>query len=334
MDWKYYKPEFEYEETLNDLRTGHKHFAYDFIRNIKPHKILELAARKRTPFFSFCQAVKDGELDTELIAWNIRERNQWDQVYGESDFEEFNKIKETYYPNQTIRLLETAIEGPLDDSLNNSIDLLHIDGFQTYEEVKHDFEFWFGRIKGEGVIIIDGIAEKSKELGVHKLWDELKKKYKTVEFQHSQGLGILFKDTGTYNNLINNLEIWQCYYPLIDENRDLSVDLKNKNQELTNLKLLIQRKDQEIYGLNQTIRQIEYDIENYKPTIVDLMNQVADLETNLKNIHNSNGWKLLSWYYGIWDKLLPGNTEGRLWFRNNVRKILKAILNPSSGKNA
>jgi len=62
MEWKYYKPKFEYEEIFQDTGwpwAGHKYFAYDLIRNVQPKVVVELGTHKGTSLWSFCQAVKD-----------------------------------------------------------------------------------------------------------------------------------------------------------------------------------------------------------------------------------------------------------------------------------
>ena len=58
MDWKYYNQQFDYEERFYDTGwawAGHKFFAYDLVRNIKPKIIAELGTHYGTSFFLFAK---------------------------------------------------------------------------------------------------------------------------------------------------------------------------------------------------------------------------------------------------------------------------------------
>lgn len=60
--------------------------------------------------------------------------------------------------------------------------------------VKHDFDNWLDKVKNNGIVMLHDTYEKKDDFGVNKLWDKLKKKYSTIEFYHSHGLGVLFKN--------------------------------------------------------------------------------------------------------------------------------------------
>ncbi len=65
MEWVFHKPLFEYDNYKiisikdNSAWSGHRNFAYDLVRFMKPKKIVELGTHYGSSFFSFCQAVKD-----------------------------------------------------------------------------------------------------------------------------------------------------------------------------------------------------------------------------------------------------------------------------------
>ena len=74
---------------------------------------------------------------------------------------------------------------------DSSIDLLHIDGYHTYEAVKHDFTSWYPKLSENSIVLFHDIEVRKGDFGVYRLWEELSE-LPHFEFSHSNGLGILF----------------------------------------------------------------------------------------------------------------------------------------------
>jgi hypothetical protein len=86
--------------------------------------------------------------------------------------------------------------GPtFDDALayipDASVDLLHIDGFHTYEAVRHDFESWQHKLSDSAVVLFHDTNVREGDFGVWRLWEELSSQFPRFEFPHGHGLGIL-----------------------------------------------------------------------------------------------------------------------------------------------
>ena len=253
MKWTYYKPKFDYEIIFNDFDwawAGHKFFAYDFIRNFKPRKIVELGVHKGTSFFSFCQAVKDEFLDSELNAIDTWKGDHQSGFYEEEVFDLVSDIKNECYRDLKINLMRKFFDEALHDFQDESIDLLHIDGLHTYEAVKHDFETWLPKVKKDGVVFFHDICEKKDDFGVYKLWEELKEKYSTLEFHHSHGLGVCFLNSKTIEDLPVFEEIWRNYYECFNKKvvllNEKEIVAKRKDEEITELNEVVKRKENEI----------------------------------------------------------------------------------------
>lgn len=199
-EWKFYNPTFEYEasffdwESLNWAWTGHKFFAYDLIRNIQPDVVVELGTHKGTSFFSFCQAVKDAHLNTHVYAVDTWEGDAHAREYDESIYESVKNNVSRYYSKQKTTMLRMYFEEAVKQFKDKSVDILHIDGYHTYEAVSADFHTWIDKVSDKGIILFHDTHEHKEDFGVYRFWDELKKKYKTIEFSHSHGLGVLFKN--------------------------------------------------------------------------------------------------------------------------------------------
>jgi len=294
MDWKYYRPKFEYEETFPDFGWpwfGHKFFVYDFVRNFKPKTIVELGTHKGTSFWSFCQAVKDENFPAELFAVDTWKGEEHAGFYGEEVFEEVKRIQKKYYKDLKINLLRKTFDKAMADFKEKSIDLLHIDGLHTYEAVKHDFENWISKVKDDGVIIFHDIFVNQNDFGVYKLWEELKKKYKTIEFYHSFGLGVLFKNAEKYKELIDREKELQMTYSFSSEdkknweiNKDLEM-IQQKDQE-------IQQKDFEIEQRDQIIQQKDFEIEQRDQIIQQKEQIIQEKEAEIAIMKSSKFWKM------------------------------------------
>ena len=278
MHWKYFDPLFEYEKwklEIDDYSgwVGHKYFIYDFLRNLKPRVIVELGTHYGTSFFSMCQAVKDGKLKSSLYAVDLWQGDKHAGYYDKSVLSEVEKIASRYYKSLKYELLQKSFDEALGLFPVNSIDLLHIDGLHTYKAVKRDYLEWESRVKKDGLIILHDIFETKDDFGVYKLWKEIKRKHKTLEFHHSHGLGIIFKKPEKFIDFLELEEVWQRYYSTIFENKVL-----NKNKLL----------DGEIKELIEVHKENK-DLKDKKEII---LKDIESLNKILSNIENAKFYKL------------------------------------------
>ncbi|MGE7907438.1 class I SAM-dependent methyltransferase [Peribacillus sp. NPDC094092] len=158
---------------------------------MKPRTIVELGTHWGVSFFSFLQAVKDQGLDTKCYAVDTWEGDPHAGFYEDNVYQVVSEIAEKYYSTNS-SLIRCRFDEALNRFEESSIDLLHIDGYHTYESVSHDFETWLPKLAERGVILFHDIAVKRGDFGVHLLWEQLKTRYHFIEFKHSYGLGVLF----------------------------------------------------------------------------------------------------------------------------------------------
>ena len=106
------------------------------------------------------------------------ERNTYDQV-------------SSYVTNLQLNNV-TLIKGFFDDVVktwDTKIDILHIDGFHSYEAVKNDFEKWSGFVNSTGVILFHDTDSHDARFGVKQFFQELD--MPKHELFGYQGLGIV-----------------------------------------------------------------------------------------------------------------------------------------------
>lgn len=171
---------------------GHRRFAYDLARWMRPTRIAELGVHWGTSFFTFAQAMKDGRMkETELIGVDTFEGEDHAGHYGPEVLETVQRIVREYFPKQRIELHQMFFADALATVDDESIDLLHIDGLHTFEAVKEDFETWLPKLAPEGVVLFHDVAPDTG-YGSTDYWNQIVEEYSGFAFEHSWGLGVLF----------------------------------------------------------------------------------------------------------------------------------------------
>lgn len=262
--WENHKPVFESDQYHREMMqyspwSGHRLFAYDYVANLKPHRIVELGSYYGCSAFTFLQAIKDFQLSSEFFGIDTWEGD----TFTASDYEEdiygaYRNVNESCFSQQKSYMLRMTFDEAADKFEDRSIDLLHIDGSHLYEDVKHDFMTWKRKINKGGVVFFHDISTDGlfgKPLGSHVFWEELKKEYPyTLQFDFSFGLGILCFDSGVYHCLCENAN--QEYYRTILYHHDL----ENKDQ----------------------LRKMCFEVRDLKSYIEDLSSQIDVCQTHLK----------------------------------------------------
>lgn len=215
---------------------GHKYFGYDLVRNLRPKKIVELGTHLGCSLFTFAQAVYDGKLKSQLDAIDTWLGDKHSSLYGEHILHRVQEIKQACYPKVNINLVRKTFDEAVRDYPNNSIDLLHIDGLHTYSAIKHDYETWFPKVKKSGIILLHDIAVQKWGFGVYKLLDQVKRDFKTIEFTHSYGLGVIFKDPQVFVKLEKIALTLPSHYSSQADKAQSGWDLKKQSLLLSDYK--------------------------------------------------------------------------------------------------
>jgi hypothetical protein len=168
----------------------HIPFAFFLIDCLRPRLLVELGVQSGNSFNAFCQAVKTLGAGTKCYGVDTWKGDEHSGPYDEAIFTDLEAYQQREY-SEFASLLRMTFDEALPYFSDGSVDLLHIDGYHTYEAVRHDFDTWLPKMSDTGVILLHDIAVRERGFGVWRMWEEISPKYPSLAFQHGHGLGVL-----------------------------------------------------------------------------------------------------------------------------------------------
>jgi O-antigen biosynthesis protein len=169
---------------------GHVPFAFWLVPHLAPRVIVELGTHRGVSYFAFCEALAAAGIEARAFAIDHWRGDPHSSEYAGEVFEEVQTWNQMRYGH-----FSTLIRSTFDEAApyfaDDSIDLLHIDGYHTYEAAKHDVDTWLPKVSRRGVFLLHDIAEHRDDFGVWRLWSELRGDFPTFELHHSHGLGVV-----------------------------------------------------------------------------------------------------------------------------------------------
>ncbi len=195
-NWVVSDPRYDADQLNPKLKfaywEGHRDFAYDLLQFVRPERLVELGSQYGCSLFSFCQAVRDFKLNTEINAVDMWSGDIGAEITGEEVYALVQKTAATYYPEVNLHLFQMCFDDARPNFADNSIDILHIDGGHTFEDVEHDFTTWLPKLKENGIVLFHDVYSPIDQ-GSCDHWEKTKKEYDCYfDFTHSCGLGVLF----------------------------------------------------------------------------------------------------------------------------------------------
>ncbi len=169
---------------------GHVPFARWIVEALRPRRLVELGTHNGVSYAAFCEAVKDAGLDAKCFAVDTWEGDEHAGMYGEDVYESLRRFHDARY-SAFSEMVRSTFDDALDYFRDGSIDLLHIDGCHSYDQVRHDFERWKPKLTDRAVVLLHDTNVRERNFGVWRFWAELRQEHPGFEFLHEHGLGVL-----------------------------------------------------------------------------------------------------------------------------------------------
>jgi hypothetical protein len=178
----------------------HVPLAMFLISAMRPEVFVELGAFRGFSYCVFCQAIKSLKIETRAFAVDTWEGDDHAGKLEAGVLAELRAHHDPLYADFS-RLVQSTFDDALKHFADRSVDLLHVDGFHTFEAVQHDFQTWLPKMSEKGIVLFHDTNVRERGFGVWKFWANVKEKYPHFEFLHGYGLGVLAVGGETANEL-------------------------------------------------------------------------------------------------------------------------------------
>jgi hypothetical protein len=305
----------------------HTPFAFWIVDALRPATFVELGCYSGNSYSSFAQAVQTLGLPTACYAVDTWGGDPHSGVFEESVFDDWVEYHDRRF-SAFSRLIRATFDEALTQFADGSIDLLHIDGYHTFDAVAHDFEAWRPKVSDRGVVLFHDINVREKDFGVWRLWERLRRDYPSFELHHGHGLGVLAvgHETPTAINWLvgadsENADIVRKSfarlgaavlnrYELSQAQRALHSEVKAREERLNDLTAELEALRSENGALREQLRGADEDVarlqaretQRLHPTVV-IVSHVGAWRPRAGNQYRLN--RMFRWYRRKGYRILP-----------------------------
>lgn len=266
----------------------HVPFAMTLIDLVRPRLLVELGTHHGVSYGAFCQAVKALDLPTRCFAVDTWKGDSQAGFYDPDVLENLRAHHDGLYTAFST-LLQSTFDDALSSFADHSIDLLHIDGCHTYEDVRHDFEAWLPKVSQRGIVLLHDTHVSHGDFGVWRLWEELQTQYPSLDIPFGNGLGILAVGTTIPEGL-------QTLLDLPDDQKTILLQyferLGQRVEQTHNMRTLEAEKEEDVEAERQMRRNREHEMQRIIEQYEWLLNQQQAEQTAQPQLTNERAYEL------------------------------------------
>lgn len=174
----------------NSAWVEHIPFAFALMQMARPRTLVELGTHHGDSYLAMCQAISTLKLDTRCYAIDTWQGDAHAGLYTSHVLNNLRQHHDPLYSGFST-LIQSTFDAAISRFADGSIDLLHIDGFHTYDACRHDFDTWLPKLSDRAVVLFHDTHIRDKDFGVWKVWEEVSAQYPGYAFDYGCGLGIL-----------------------------------------------------------------------------------------------------------------------------------------------
>jgi hypothetical protein len=168
----------------------HVPFAFWLVEVLRPRTVVELGTHHGVSYFAFCQAVDRLGLDTRCFAVDTWKGDAHAGFYGEEVFAAVSARNAEQY-SAFSRLVRSSFAAAAEHFAPASVDLLHIDGLHTLENVREDFATWLPKLSDAAVVLLHDTNVRERGFGVAAFLESIRDDHPCFEFVHGHGLAVV-----------------------------------------------------------------------------------------------------------------------------------------------
>lgn len=308
----------------------HIPFAFYCIKNLKPNTFVELGTHSGNSYFAFCQAVEDLKVHTSCYAVDHWKGDRHSGTYDEEVFERVKKINRQHF-HRISNLLRMSFDDAVKYFSDKSIDLLHIDGLHEYDAVKHDFYHWLPKISNQGVVLFHDTNVREREFGVWKLFEELAAEYKSTNFIHGHGLGVLCvgenipSDFLSFVELSNKDPFIKHFYSTLGDRILSNIERTDKEKEIQHINNQRNQEKHQLAEKNKSIDALNRELSTYQNEVSNLNQKIENTQQVLEK--QSAIINDLNHYASEYQLAIQKNTEREKAFESEIQKLTIEVSN-------